>query len=117
VTDAFTGQDIQLMTYDAATAANTHDDKFKVDDAAGLATITLGCNRYAGNVMPVGTIIDVYKCVPREVVADGVHAHEAVTAALHNIMWVAVAGSATTTSGVKGIATPTDVTLEGGLGD
>ena len=117
VTDAYTAQDIQLMTYDSTTAAGTHDDKFKVADSGGFCLVTLGCNRYAGDVMPVGTIIDVYKCVPREVVADGVHAHEAVTAALHNIMWVAVAGSATTTSGVKGIATPTDVRLEGGLGD
>ncbi|MCJ7423069.1 hypothetical protein MUP01_02220 [Candidatus Bathyarchaeota archaeon] len=117
VTDAFTGRDIQLMTYDSTTAANTHDDKFKVATAAGLTTVTLGCNRYSGDVMPVGTVIDVYKCVPREVVADGVHAHEAVTAALHNIMWVGVAGSATTNAGVKGIATPTDVTIEGGLGD
>lgn len=114
-TDAFTGPDIVLMKYDASTAANSYDDTFKVADNSGLCTVTLGCNRYSGDVMPVGTVIDVYKCVPREVVANGIHASEHLTAALHDIMWVGVAGHTTTTQGAAGVATPTDVVLEGGI--
>lgn len=102
------GEDVQWLTYNASAAAASTDDDFKVSSSSGYLQVTIGCARYTSDKLPIGTVVDIFKGTPREVIAAGAHLHENTVITPLDLMWVVGVGGG---SG-EGAQSATDVTLE-----
>lgn len=55
----------EFLTYNGICSIGGSDDDFNVTDVGGYALITLGCQRYTPQLMPINSTITIYQVTPR----------------------------------------------------